>query len=160
MDQDEYNKGDRGTYSALDDLSRDTVQQKTSFGDRSMLEYVVRTLHDADGLGRDLVWQSEVWDGCTVEELLGALLEAEEMVLEEQEEMQRESEGYREDAEFGVFRLAREDTDPVRCTDHGEKFDTRVGAFHALRQTAQDAGRPYSDYTVWEVGEEPFEFVE
>lgn len=41
------------------------------------LEFVLESLNDADELSSDVDWQTELWSGCTVEEVLGALVEAE-----------------------------------------------------------------------------------
>jgi len=59
--------------SSLEDLAKENISPLGT--DR--LEYVLKTLNDADELEGDLVWKSKVWEDCTVEELLGALIEAE-----------------------------------------------------------------------------------
>jgi len=79
--KDRYDKGDKKTYSRLDDLEPENV----SIGSTRRLEYVLETLANADELHRELVWQSKLWKGCTVEELLGALIEA-DWVLESYKE--------------------------------------------------------------------------
>lgn len=67
-----YDKGDPKTYSRLDDLEPENI----GIGSTERLEYVLEKLDEADELSRDLVWQSELWENVTVEELLGALIEA------------------------------------------------------------------------------------
>lgn len=82
--------GDRG-YAALDELEADRVYQRTYPGKREKLEYVLESLHDADELESGLDWKSELWAGCTVEEVLGGLLEAEDMLDDEQDFMAEEN---------------------------------------------------------------------
>lgn len=82
--------GDQG-YAALDELEADRVYQRTYPGKREKLEYVLESLHDADELESGLDWKSELWAGCTVEEVLGGLLEAEAMLDDEQDFMAEEN---------------------------------------------------------------------
>lgn len=41
------------------------------------LEFVLESLNDADEISDEVDWQIELWRGCTVEEVIGALVEAE-----------------------------------------------------------------------------------
>jgi len=79
-------KGDHKATAELQDLA----PQNIGYGDTHRLEYVLEKLADADELNRELVWQSELWNGVTVEELLGALIES-DWLLESYREQVREN---------------------------------------------------------------------
>jgi len=68
------------SYARLDDLEKQNISPTS----RRRLEYVLRTLNEADELNGNLCWSTEVWDGCTVEELLGGLIEAENLLEQSQ----------------------------------------------------------------------------
>ncbi|MCG1002889.1 MULTISPECIES: hypothetical protein [Halobacterium] len=57
----------------LTESKRDKLQGDST--DR--LGYVLQSLHEADEISDDVDWETELWDGCTVEEVIGALVEAE-----------------------------------------------------------------------------------
>jgi len=59
--------------SSLEDLAKENISPLET----RRLEYVLKTLNEADELEGDLLWKSKVWENCTVEELLGGLIEAE-----------------------------------------------------------------------------------
>lgn len=65
-------------YVWLDNLEKDSISPLST----RRLAYVLETLDDADRLNEGLNWSSEVWDGCTVEELLGGLIEAENLLMD------------------------------------------------------------------------------
>lgn len=48
--------------------------------DADRLEYVIEQLEEGDELAEDLTWGSDLVDGVTVEELLGALGEAKHLL--------------------------------------------------------------------------------
>ncbi len=60
-------------HTSLDDLGEEPHPPV----DLEWFEYVIQTLREADELKSDLAWRDRVWENCTVEELIGALLEAE-----------------------------------------------------------------------------------
>lgn len=47
------------------------------------LEYVLDTLEGSDGFSEDLGWKTEVTDGVTLEELIGAAVDAEDHIRED-----------------------------------------------------------------------------
>jgi hypothetical protein len=67
-------------HTRLDDLAKHTIRSRST----KRLEYVFKTLNEADELESDLAWSDEVWENCTVEELLGALIEAENLLERDQ----------------------------------------------------------------------------
>lgn len=83
---------DRG-YAALDELEAERVRHTTYPGKREKLEYALESLHDANDLKSGLDWKSELWADCTVGEVLGALLEAEAVLNDEQDFMAEENSG-------------------------------------------------------------------
>lgn len=66
----------------LTDLRKENIDPSST----RRLEYVLKTLNDADELSGDLTWVSDVWEDCTVEELLGGLIETENLLEREQSE--------------------------------------------------------------------------
>lgn len=64
-------------YTKLDDLGAENI----SPGSTDRLEFVLEQLAEAAELSDGLDWQSRLWGSVTVEELLGALIEA-DWVLE------------------------------------------------------------------------------
>lgn len=77
-DEFEYTSDSRKAYTRLDDLEK----KKIATGPTKRLEYILKTLNEADELNGPLCWQTELWEGCTVEELLGGLIEAERFLLD------------------------------------------------------------------------------
>lgn len=71
-------------YTALDDLERELISPYST----ERLEYVLKTLDEAEELNGNLCWKTAIWEGCTIEELLGGLIEAEYLL-----ERSRETEG-------------------------------------------------------------------
>lgn len=63
-------------HTALDDLARANIDRAST----KRLEYILSSLDEADELNGPLCWQTEIWDGCTIEELIGALIEAENLL--------------------------------------------------------------------------------
>jgi len=53
-------------------------QQVDEIEREERIEYVLDTLQDADGFNDDITWQTEVVENLTVEELIGALVGAEQ----------------------------------------------------------------------------------
>jgi len=84
-DKKRWSKADHKATADLQDLAPENI----GYGDTHRLEYVLEKLADADELSRELVWQSELWEGVTVEELLGALIES-DWLLESYREQVRE----------------------------------------------------------------------
>lgn len=72
-------------YTRLDDLEKEKISKTSTY----RLQYVIDSLDRADDLNGDLTWQTKIWGGCTIEELLGGLIEAEN-VLEWNKEMREE----------------------------------------------------------------------
>lgn len=60
----------------LTDERRERLQNDST--DR--LAYVLRSLDETDRIADDVDWDTELWDDCTVEEVIGALVESEEFV--------------------------------------------------------------------------------
>lgn len=77
-DEDDWRSG----YDRLDDLEAENV----SPGSTDRLEFALEQLADADELDSGLDWQSRVWGSVTVEELLGALIEADWLLESYREE--------------------------------------------------------------------------
>lgn len=69
-------------YTDLDDLGVENISTTST----SRLEYVLESLDDADQLKNELAWRSELWAGVSVEELLGALIEADSVLEAYREE--------------------------------------------------------------------------
>lgn len=89
-------------YSKLDELGVENINQ----GDHHRLQYVLKSLAAAEELSNDLTWQTELWDGVTVEELLGALIESDYILGVYHEEI------YDQDPDFRLRdNLRVEDTD-------------------------------------------------
>lgn len=74
-------------YTRLDDLEAGNVTP----GSTDRLEFVLEQLNEAEELADGLDWQSRVWESVTVEELLGALIEADWILESYREET---SDGY------------------------------------------------------------------
>lgn len=63
-------------YRRLDDLEKENIWKHST----ERLEYVLGTLNTSNELNEDLHWRVEIWPDCTIEELLGALIEAENLL--------------------------------------------------------------------------------
>lgn len=81
MTHDRYDKGDLQTDSSLEELGVDNIR----FWSTKRLKYVLEKLDEADELSRELVWKSELWENVTVEEMLGALIEADRLLARHEE---------------------------------------------------------------------------
>lgn len=57
--------------------------------DEQFLMYVLRKLEEAEQLKHGLCWKCEIWDGVTVEELIGGLLVADHKLVHEKIELAR-----------------------------------------------------------------------
>lgn len=58
--------------TSLDELYEGGIER----GSTRRLEYVIESLGEAEELSDGLIWQSEIWEALTIEELIGGLLEA------------------------------------------------------------------------------------
>jgi len=94
---DSYNQSDSRTYSSLDELEPENI----SSGSTDRLEFVLERLSEANSLENDLVWQSEIWNDVTVEELLGALIEADRL-LEHYNEIRYAEDGMKYECDYRI----------------------------------------------------------
>lgn len=67
--------------TSLEELGKGNI----NYYNTHRLEYVLNKLNGAEELENDLTWSSVVWEGCTVEELLGGLIEAEQLLEREKQ---------------------------------------------------------------------------
>lgn len=72
----EYTDATQKTYTRLDLLGKDNIYSHST----QRLEHVLKTLNKADELNGCLVWQTGVWENCSIEELIGGLIEAENLL--------------------------------------------------------------------------------
>lgn len=70
-------------YTRLDDLEPENI----SAGSTKRLEYVLDQLAEAGELNDGLDWQTKLWPDVTIEELLGALIEADWLLESYREEV-------------------------------------------------------------------------
>ena len=70
--------------NSLEDLGEENIEGLDTY----RLEHVIKTLKEAKELKNSLTWSSEVWESLTVEELIGGLLEAENILQMWKEEME------------------------------------------------------------------------
>lgn len=71
-----------------DDLEtiRNVTDANSFYAIRGSFRHVSETLDAADELDDSIEWDSEVWEGCTVEELVTGIVEAEFMLEAEEQE--------------------------------------------------------------------------
>lgn len=80
-------------HTRLDDLGHEHI----SPGSTARIEYALDQLAEAEELNEGLHWKTKLWDHVTIEELLGALIEA-DWLLESYRE--QTVEGYEPDRRF------------------------------------------------------------
>lgn len=68
--------------TSLKDLAEENIGEFETY----RLEYVIKTLKSAEKLENDLSWNFTLWKDLTVEELIGGLLEAENLLERSKEE--------------------------------------------------------------------------
>jgi hypothetical protein len=85
-------------HTDLEDLACENV----NFGSTDRLEFVLEQLAESDELRPGLQWSTYLWDSVTVEELIGALLEADHVLGLYREQAYGEYEpavGFKQDGE-------------------------------------------------------------
>lgn len=71
-----YTDASPKAYTRLDNLEKGNIEPYST----SRLEFVIRSLNEADELNGCIAWQTGLWDNCSIEELLGGLIEAENLL--------------------------------------------------------------------------------
>ncbi len=62
--------------SSLEDLAKDNISEGSTF----RLKFVIDSINEANNLKNDLTWNSHICEGLTIEELLGGIIEAENLL--------------------------------------------------------------------------------